>query len=115
MIIRYEWIGYRQYVLKNIRFQYANLDPLVTSLQSEFGERAVDKSTVAKFAELQLIFAYRNRFGDQPPANIQSPHYDVVEKWVKTITRSKPSYSDETGMMVVPGFDLEAPFHDLVD
>ncbi|MBL8618921.1 MAG: hypothetical protein JNM72_25140 [Deltaproteobacteria bacterium] len=113
-ITYHEWIGYHQYVPENVRFQFADLAPVTTSLRGAFGELA-DEDTVTKLAELQLIFAYRHRFGDAPPANSQAPHYNDVEAWIKELTGNTPTYSKSTGMIIAPGFDFEAPFHDLVD
>jgi hypothetical protein len=108
------WIGYHQFEVRNVKFQFADLTSFTESLRSAFGE-IEDEDKVTELAELQLIYAYRHRFGDAPPANSQGPKYKSITTWISDLTGKKPSYSDETGMMVVPGFDLEAPFHDLVD
>lgn len=72
-----------------------------------------DTDTVTKLAELQLIFAYRHRFGDSPPANSKPPHYKPVQAWMQKLTGKTAVYSKATGMLTSTGFDFEAPFTDL--
>jgi hypothetical protein len=99
------WFGYHDCTPDRTVYQWIDLTSAVEAFSARLG-RAVAPGKVTEAAELLLIYAYRNKFGDLPPCNQADPHYNSVTTWMRNVLGITPRYHAATGRLNVPVLDL---------
>ena len=99
----YDWFGYGDSVAEHVRFQWIDLQPSVQTFLA--AGRQVTPNDISTAAELLLMYAYRNDFGDLPPCNQRDPNYRQVTNWLQGMGIT-PTYRANDGRLNVPLLDL---------